>query len=137
MRQLTETVRKFQREYIGQGPVRARVLQKALAGGLAYAAPVTSGDTAETMQYYRQLCYPHVLEITSRVNELVVINTSEVANDIQNLWSMRYLLLNCPRTDLVSLNFFDTLKAGTDITNDYNYWSGLFLKAIRNDLGLA
>ena len=132
---LREVIREFQRDCTVTGNSRQIVLQKAVSAAIAYSLPMYVGTVDEAVSYYRGPNYDKAIQLTSFVNELIVINTTEVLKYVEILWTNRYLTLNTPSTNLIRNEFYVNLKDPVDLVILYNYWSERFLTAIINDNG--
>ena len=132
---LREVIRQFQRDCAVTGNSRQIVLQKAVAAAIAYSLPVYVGTVDEAGSYYRGPNYDKAITLTSFVNEMAVINTTEVLKYIEVLWTNRYLTLNTPSINLIRNDFYLNLNDPVNLITLYNYWSERFLTAIVNDNG--
>lgn len=123
----------FRRECELQGPSRTRLLELSLAGGIAYAAPMMTGEPLDGPGYFRSVVYSKAIEIVSAVNESIVIDTDSVLGCVRDLWLERYGLLNDPRPGLHCSCFEEKLKtAACDLTSQYNRWVVRFVPVARS-----
>ena len=123
----------FRRECELQGPSRTKLLELSLAGGIAYAAPMMTGEPLDGPGYYRSVVYGKAIEIVSAINECVVIDTDSVLAAVRDLWLERYGLLNDPRPGIHSSHFEEKLKTAVcDLTSQYLRWVVRFVPVARS-----
>ena len=132
MIKVNDILANFRSECELQGPSRTRLLELSLAGGIAYAAPMMTGEPLDGGSYYRSAVYPKAIEIVAAVNERIVIDTQSVLEVVRELWLERYAALNEPRIGLYVSNIEERLKTQAfDITSQYNRWVVRFVPVAR------
>lgn len=123
MIKVKEFIRNFQNNSLLQGVERVVLLQKVVAGAIAYAAPCFNGSIGEMGTHYRNTVLSSSISVITDVNELFIVNTDAIMHDVKLLWEGRYECLNFPEHSTKTEQFHNSLSEGTtDISNKYNYW---------------
>lgn len=126
MIQINEFLNSFQHDSLLQGVERVTLLQKVVAGSIAYAAPCYVGMPGEMGTYYRNGVLTPAVQIITAINERFIINTDAVLEDVKAVWEGRYEALNLPKYSPKIDTFHKSLVLGnTDLSNKYDYWSSV------------
>lgn len=138
MLQIHQLIRDFQRDCIVTGPDRAKLLQKLLAGGVAYAYAIPQGELIEENAFYNTSIRDIATDIIGHVNEIIVINTHETMADCRKAWSERYILVNSPHllyAKAIDATFRDDVEAlGSAVCNGYTTWIERFVDGVRRQM---
>lgn len=133
MANVRDIISNFRNECELQGPNRIRLLELSLAGGIAFAAPMMTGQEIDGSRYYNSAVYSRAIDIVSAVNELVVIDTQSVLELTRALWLERYGALNDPRPELHCSGITGKLKTTAfDLTTQYYRWVVRFVPVCRS-----
>lgn len=114
------------------GAARVLLLEAAVSAGIAYSIPVPIGTAGEDTSYYATLVMAHALDVISKVNERVVINTDRTLSNAKKLWIGRYEAVNSSNIPQTLFNYYDEVKKGDPVVAaGYNYWAKEFTIAVK------
>lgn len=128
---LKEFVRVFQNNSLLHGIERVTLLQKVIAASIAYSAPCYSAKLGDKVSIYRQEVLTPAIKLITEINELFIINTDNVLEDVKLVWEGRFETINSPIYSPKILHFHKSLYEGQpDLSNKYNYWVRLLAPVV-------
>lgn len=130
---MLEITHAFSNNCLQTGKERTMLLEKVLAAAIAYTTPCMAGDMSEMSGHYRTLCKENASRVISSVNEVILINTHNVLENVKKLWCGRYEMINSPIECKAIEEFHASLKqVGCDLDTPYQYWIPKFQMAVNS-----
>ena len=130
---LREIVRNFQSQCNLERGERTFILQRAVAGAIAYSAICPVGPLEEAGGYYNSVVRNHADAIIEEINNIHLCSPLEISKMVREIWMMRYNIVNCPMfiVDFVAHKNAMTMYREKDLTDAYNNWVVVVSKTIQ------